>query len=206
MTARKYDEAPVATLVLASASPRRLELLRQIGIVPDRVDPADIDETPARSELPADHVVRLAQAKARTVEPRHPGAFILAADTIVACGRRILPKTEDEASARACLTLLSGRRHRVYGGVALITPSGDMAIRRVISRVAFKRLSEAELDAYLTTHEWHGKAGGYAIQGCAAAFIPWVEGSYSNVVGLALYETAQLLAGRGYRFRCAATP
>src|SRR5216683_8320665 len=136
-------------LVLASASPRRLELLRQIGIAPDRVDPADIDETPARGELPAAHVVRLAQAKARAVQPRHPGAFILAADTIVACGRRILLKTEDEATARTCLTLLSGRRHRVYGGVAVMNPVGETAIRRVVSQVAFKRLSEAELEAYL---------------------------------------------------------
>ena len=193
-------------LVLASASPRRLELLRQLGIVPDRVDPSDIDETPAPSELPAAHVVRLAEVKARAVQPRHTGAFILAADTVVACGRRILPKAEDEATARACLTLLSGRRHRVYGGVAVVTPAGETAIRRVVTQVAFKRLSKMELDAYLATGEWHGKAGGYAIQGCAAAFIPWIAGSYSNVVGLPLSETAQLLAGRGYRFRCAATP
>jgi septum formation protein len=192
-------------LVLASASPRRLELLRQLGIVPDRVDPADIDETPMRDELPPAHVARLAEAKARIVQPRHPGAFILAADTVVACGRRILPKAEDEATARACLTLLSGRRHRVYGGVALVTPSGEIAIRRVVTQVAFKRLSKTELDAYLATGEWRGKAGGYAIQGCAAAFIPWIAGSYSNVVGLPLSETAQLLAGRGYRFRCAPT-
>jgi septum formation protein len=192
-------------LVLASASPRRLELLRQIGIVPDCIDPADIDETPARDELPAAHVVRLAEAKARAVAPRHPGAFILAADTIVACGRRILPKAEDAATARACLTLLSGRRHRVYSGVAVVTPSGEIAIRRVISQVAVKRLSETELGAYLASGEWHGKAGGYAIQGCAASFIPWVAGSYSNVVGLPLFETAQLLAGRGYRPSCAAT-
>ena len=192
-------------LVLASASPRRLELLRQIGIVPDQVDPADIDETPARGELPASHVVRLAEAKARAVQPRHPGAFILAADTIVACGRRILPKAEDTATARACLMLLSGRRHRVYGGVALVTPSGEMAIRRVVSQVAVKRLSEAELAAYLRSGEWRGKAGGYAIQGRAAAFIPWLAGSYSNVVGLPLFETAQLLAGRGYRRTCAAS-
>jgi septum formation protein len=192
-------------LVLASASPRRLELLRQIGIVPDRVDPADINETPLRNELPPGHVVRLAEAKARAVEPRHPGAFILAADTIVACGRRILPKAEDEAAARACLTLLSGRRHRVYGGVALITPAGETAVRRVVSQVAFKRLSAAELEAYLEGGEWRGKAGGYAIQGCAAAFVPWIAGSYSNVVGLPLHETAQLLAGRGYRFSCAPT-
>ena len=186
-------------LVLASASPRRLELLRQIGIVPDHVEPADIDETPRPRELPAGHVVRLAEAKARAVRSRHPDGFILAADTVVACGRRILPKAEDEATARACLTLLSGRRHRVYGGIALLTPGGDLAIRRVVSQVAFKRLSEAELGAYLTSGEWHGKAGGYAIQGKAAALIPWVAGSYSNVVGLPLYETAQLLAGRGYR-------
>jgi septum formation protein len=192
-------------LVLASASPRRLELLRQIGIAPDRIDPADIDETPMPGELPAAHVVRLAEAKARAVQPRHFGAFILAADTVVACGRRILPKAEDEASARACLTLLSGRRHRVYGGVAVISPAGEIATRRVVSQVAFKRLSEEELDAYLTSGEWHGKAGGYAIQGRAAALIPWLTGSYSNVVGLPLFETVQLLAGRGYRLRCAAT-
>jgi septum formation protein len=192
-------------LVLASASPRRLELLRQIGIVPDRIDPADIDETPARGELPASHVVRLAEAKARMVAPRHPGAFILAADTIVACGRRILPKTEDEATAHSCLTLLSGRRHRVYGGVAVMTPSGEIAVRRVVSQVAVKRLSEAEIAAYLRSGEWRGKAGGYAIQGRAAALISWLAGSYSNVVGLPLFETAQLLAGRGYRVSCAAS-
>ena len=133
-----------------------------------------------------------------------PGV-VLAADTVVACGRRILPKAEDEATARACLALLSGRRHRVYGGVALMTPSGEIAIRRVVSHVSLKRLSESELDAYLTSGEWRGKAGGYAIQGGAAAFIPWLAGSYSNVVGLPLFETAQLLAGRGYRPNCAAT-
>jgi septum formation protein len=185
-------------LVLASASPRRLDLLRQIGIVPDQVEPADIDETPRRGELPAGHVVRLAEAKAHAVRPRHPKAFILAADTVVACGRRILPKAEDEATARACLALLSGRRHRVYSGVALLTPAGDLAIRRVVSQVMFKRLSDAEMAAYVASGEWHGKAGGYAIQGHAAAMIPWIAGSYSNVVGLPLYETAQLLAGRGY--------
>ncbi|HKS87806.1 MAG TPA: Maf family nucleotide pyrophosphatase [Stellaceae bacterium] len=194
-----------APLVLASASPRRLALLAQIGIVPDAVDPADIDETPARGELPAQHVVRLAQQKARTVAPRHPEAFILAADTVVACGRRILPKAEDEGTARACLTMLSGRRHRVYGGVAVIAPDGRAATRRVVSQVMFKRLSETEIAAYVQSGEWRGKAGGYAIQGLAGAFVPWIGGSYSNVVGLPLYETAQLLAGRGYPFRCAAT-
>lgn len=193
-----------APLVLASASPRRLELLRQIDILPDTVDPAEIDETPAKGELPALHAMRLAEAKARAVQPRHPGAFVLAADTVVACGRRILPKAEDEATARACLKLLSGRRHRVYGGVALLTPADVLATRRVVSRVAFKRLGEGEIAAYLKSGEWHGKAGGYAIQGRAAALIRWLEGSYSNVVGLPLFETAQLLAGRGYRPRCAA--
>src|SRR6266853_365235 len=118
-------------LVLASASPRRLDLLRQIGIVPDTVDPADIDEAPLPRELPPAHVVRLAREKAEAVRPRHPGAFILAADTVVACGRRILPKAEDEKTARACLTLLSGRRHRVYGGVVLLTPAGEIGLRRV---------------------------------------------------------------------------
>jgi septum formation protein len=185
--------------VLASASPRRLELLRQVGLMPDCIDPADIDETPRRGELPPTHAMRLAQEKAQAVIPRHPGAYILAADTVVACGRRILPKTEDEASARSCLELLSGRRHRVHGAVVLMSPDGRLVSRRVESQVAFKRLSQAEIGAYLRTGEWQGKAGGYAIQGRAAALIRWVSGSYSNVVGLPLFETTQLLAGRGYR-------
>jgi septum formation protein len=186
-------------LVLASASPRRLELLRQVGIVPDVIDPANLDETPRKGELPAAHAIRLAEEKARAVIPRHPGAFILAADTVVACGRRILPKTEDEASARFCLDLLSGRRHRVHGGIALASPDGRIVLRRVDSQVAFKRLSEPEIAAYLRSGEWCGKAGGYAIQGQAAVLVRWLCGSYSNVVGLPIFETAQLLAGRGYR-------
>ena len=194
-----------ALLVLASASPRRLELLAQIGVVPDLVDPADIDETPRRGELPPAHALRLAREKLLRVMPRHPGAFVLAADTVVACGRRILPKPADEASARRCLDLLSGRRHRVHSGVALAGPDGRVAIRRVDTQVAFKRLSTDELAAYLASGEWRGKAGGYAIQGRAAALIRFVSGSYSNVVGLPLFETAQLLAGRGYRPRCAAS-
>jgi len=186
-------------LVLASASPRRLELLRQVGLMPDCIDPADIDEIPHRGELPPEHAMRLAVEKAQAVIPRHPGAYLLAADTVVACGRRILPKTEDEASARDCLELLSGRRHRVHGAIALVSPDGRLMTRRVESQVAFKRLSEVEIGAYLRTGEWQGKAGGYAIQGRAAALIRWVSGSYSNVVGLPLFETVQLLAGRGYR-------
>jgi septum formation protein len=185
--------------VLASASPRRLELLRQVGIVPDVIDPANLDETPRKGELPATHAVRLAEEKARAVIPRHSSAFILAADTVVACGRRILPKTEDEASARFCLELLSGRRHRVHGGIALASPDGRLVLRRVDSQVAFKRLSEPEIAAYLRSGEWCGKAGGYAIQGQAAVLVRWLCGSYSNVVGLPIFETAQLLAGRGYR-------
>jgi septum formation protein len=192
-------------LVLASASPRRLELLRQIGIVPDRVDPAEIDETPNRDELPAAHALRLAEEKLRAVMPRHPGDYIISADTVVACGRRILPKAMDEASARRCLELLSGRRHRVHSGIALVDPGGHVSLRHVDSRVAFKRLSADEIAAYLATREWHGKAGGYAIQGRAAALIRFISGSYSNVVGLPLFETAQLLAGRGYHPRCAAS-
>ena len=186
-------------LVLASASPRRLELLAQIGITPDHVDPADIDETALPRELPGPHVSRLARIKAEAVRGRNPNAFILAADTVVACGRRILGKPEDEAAARAFLTLLSGRRHRIYGGVAVIDPTGKVAMRRVVSQVAFKRLSDRELAAYLKTGEWRGKAGGYAIQGRAATFVSWMAGSYSNVVGLPLFETAQLLTGLGYR-------
>jgi len=190
--------------VLASASPRRLDLLRQIGLKPDRVDPADIDEIPRPGELPPAHAIRLAEEKARAVMPRHPGAYILAADTVVACGRRILPKPLDAASARACLKMLSGRRHRVYGGIALASPDERLTLRRVDSHVTFKRLSDAEIAAYLSSGEWRGKAGGYAIQGRAAALIRWVSGSYSNVVGLPLFETFQLLIGRGYQPPCRA--
>jgi septum formation protein len=186
-------------LVLASASPRRLELLRQIDIVPKAIDPAEIDETPLKAELPAQHVARLARAKAEAVRARHPDAFILAADTVVACGRRILGKPEDEAAARKFLTLLSGRRHRVYGGIVVIGANGRMATRLVMSQVGFKRLTDNEIAAYLATGEWRGKAGGYAIQGRAAEFVSWMSGSYSNVVGLPLYEAAQLLNGLGYR-------
>lgn len=187
----------IPALVLASASPRRLDLLAQIGIVPGAVDPADMDETPLKGELPAPHAARLAEAKARIVATRHPGCFVLAADTVVACGRRILPKTETEAEARRCLTLLSGRRHRVHGGVVLLAPDGRLHQRLVTTQVTFKRLDVAETQAYLASDEWRGKAGGYAIQGLAAAHVRALSGSYSNVVGLPLHETAQLLKGAG---------
>jgi septum formation protein len=185
-------------LVLASASPRRLELLRQVALAPDLVDAAALDETPLKDELPARHALRLAVAKARAVAQRHPGAFVLGADTVVACGRRILPKAEDAATAGRCLALLSGRRHRVHGGVALVTPAGKLATRHVQTIVAFKRLTAAEIAAYLASGEWQGKAGGYAIQGLAALFVRQIGGSYSNVVGLPLFETASLLAGQGF--------
>ena len=185
-------------LVLASASPRRLDLLRQISIVPHAIDPAHIDEQPKRDELPQGLAKRLALAKAKEVAKRHPGAFVLAADTVVACGRRALPKPLDEAAAGECLDLLSGRRHRVLGGVAVIAPDGRSALRLVVTSVAFKRLTDAERRAYLQSGEWRDRAGGYAIQGVAARFVVSINGSYSNVVGLPLFETAQMLAGLGF--------
>ena len=184
------------SLVLASASPRRLALLAQIGIAPDRVLPTEIDETPLPRELPRPHAERLARAKADAVDA--PGCFILAADTVVAAGRRILPKAETEAQARACLTLLSGRRHRVMTAVVLRAPDGRRAERLVESAVGLARLTPAQLRAYLDSGEWQGKAGGYAIQGRAASFVRFLSGSYSNVVGLPLFETAQLLRGLGW--------
>ena len=187
-----------ARLVLASASPRRLALLRQVGIAPDAVAPADLDEAPRPRELPADYVRRVARDKAAAVAPQHGDAFVLAADTVVALGRRILPKAEDEATARDCLRRLSGRRHRVLGAVVVVAPNGRRAERLVATTVTFKRLTAAEIAAYLASGEWRGKAGGYAIQGRAAAFVPRLNGSYSNVVGLPLTETLALLTGLGY--------
>ncbi len=186
-------------LVLASASPRRLDLLRQIGIEPDRVIPAEVDESVTGRELPDAYARRVAWAKLEAVAAREPDAFVLAADTVVALGRRILPKTETREEAARCLRLLSGRRHRVLGAICLKGPGGRRVQRLVTTRVAFKRLSEEEIAAYLDSGEWQGKAGGYAIQGRAAAFVPWINGSYSNVVGLALHETDGLLRGLGYR-------
>ena len=195
---------PPATLVLASASPRRRELLAQIGLVPDLIDPAEVDETPRRRELPRDLAQRLALAKAEAVAARHPGAHVLGADTVVAVGRRVLPKPIDESTERRCLALLSGRAHRVLGGLAVLAPDGRRAQRVVVTRVRVKRLSAADIEAYLACGEWRGKAGGYAIQGHAAAFVHSINGSYTNVVGLALAEVRALLTGLGYP--CASTP
>jgi septum formation protein len=184
-------------LILASASPRRLDLLARIGVVPDAVRPADIDETPAKTERPADYAARMADEKAAAVAAIEPDALILAADTVVAAGRRILPKTETEAEARLALGLLSGRRHRVFSAVTVI--SGGQTRRRLSTTiVAFKRIHPEELDAYLASEEWRGKAGGYAIQGRAEALVRMISGSHSGVVGLPLYETRALLRGAGY--------
>ena len=187
-----------ASLVLASASPRRLDLLRQVGLEPAAVDPAEVDETPGPGELPADYARRLAREKALAVAPRHPEAFVLAADTVVALGRRILDKPTDEAAARDCLLRLSGRRHKVLGAVRLQAPDGRAAERLVSTSVAFKRLSRDEVERYLAGGEWRGKAGGYAIQGSAAAFIPAINGSYANVVGLPIAQVCALLDGLGF--------
>ncbi len=191
------NPSPRPPLVLASASPRRRALLEQIGYAPDTVEPAALDEAVLPGERPEAHAARLARAKAEAVAARHPGAYVLGADTVVACGRRILDKAESEESTRRCLSLLSGRRHRVCGGVTVIDPAGRAVSRLVRTAVAFKRLSDEEIAAYLASGEWQGKAGGYAIQGRAAAFVRLVNGSYSNVVGLPLHETYRLLAGLG---------
>jgi len=185
-------------LVLASASPRRLDLLARIGVVPDTVDPAHIDESVATGELPRDHALRLAVEKAVAVEARHPDALVLAADTVVAVGRRILPKVEDETTLRACMKLLSGRRHRVMTGVALAIPGNPTRSRLVETIIAVKRLSDEEIDYYAGHGEWHGKAGGYALQGYGEVYVRHIGGSYSNVVGLPLAETRHLLKSAGY--------
>lgn len=198
MTVRPHGAAP---FVLASASPRRFELLAQVSIVPDVIEPAHVDETPLPGEPPGALALRLAEAKARAVAARNPASWVLGADTVVACGRRVLPKAEDEAAARRCLALLSGRRHRVHGAVCVIDPGGAAHCRRTETTVSFKRLQPDEIDDYIGCGEWRDKAGGYAIQGRAARFVRALNGSYTNVVGLALYETCALLDGIGFRAR-----
>lgn len=191
-------------LILASASPRRLALLQQVGIEPDALLPTDLDETPKKSELPRLLAGRLASEKAQAAakvaknRPELAGAYLIAADTVVSVGRRILPKCEIVSEAAQCLQLLSGRAHRVYTGLVLLTPNGASRRRIVESRVRFKRLSGDEIEAYLASGEWRGKAGGYAIQGLAGAFVQKIVGSHSSVIGLPLYETVSLLAGEGY--------
>jgi septum formation protein len=183
-------------LILASASPRRRELLARLGIEPASVVHADIDETPLKGELPRDYAVRMAREKAQASADRT--RFVLAGDTVVAVGRRILPKAEDEATARQCLELMSGRRHRVLSAIALLAPDGTLRERLSETQVRFKSLSEQEIAAYLAGGEWHGKAGGYAIQGAAEGLIAWIGGSHSGVVGLPLFETRALLKAAGF--------
>tara|TARA_R110002072_G_scaffold38314_6_gene110934 strand:- start:179 stop:775 length:597 start_codon:yes stop_codon:yes gene_type:complete len=186
-------------LTLASASPRRRELLARLGVTPDAVIAADIDETPHKTELPRDYAQRMAREKALAVEAATVvEGFVLAGDTVVAAGRRILPKAEDEATARRCLELLSGRRHRVLSAIALRAPDGTIRERLSETAVKFKRLSAEEIDSYLAGGEWEGKAGGYAIQGAAEGLVSWLQGSHSGVVGLPLFETRALLKAAGF--------
>ena len=183
-------------LILASASPRRRELLARLGLTPDAIAPADIDETPFRAELPRDYAKRMAREKALAAASEE--AHVLAGDTVVAAGRRILPKAEDEATARRCLELLSGRRHTVLSAIALRAPDGTLREKLSETAVKFKRLSADEIDAYIASGEWDGKAGGYAIQGAAEGLVSWLQGSHSGVVGLPLYETRILLKSAGF--------
>ena len=185
-------------LVLASASPRRLDLLARIGVMPDAVVPAHVDESVPRGELPRVHALRLAREKAEAVAAKEPDALVLGADTVVAVGRRILPKVEDEETLRACMRLLSGRRHRVLTGVALVIPGKGVRERLVETMIAMKRLSGQEIDHYAGHGEWRGKAGGYALQGYGEVYVRHIAGSYSNVVGLPLAETRMLLKSAGY--------
>lgn len=184
-------------LILASSSPRRLTLLKQIGVIPDQVVSPDVDETPARDELPRAYAVRMAQAKSAAV--RSPDHLVLAADTVVAAGRRILPKADGAEDVRKCLMLLSGRRHRVMTAIVLTSPNGLTTERLVESIVTFNRLTRDQIERYVATGEGEGKAGGYAINGQAASFIRALSGSHSAVVGLPLFETAQLLRGHGWQ-------
>ncbi|MEP4379634.1 MAG: Maf family protein [Alphaproteobacteria bacterium] len=186
-------------LILASASPRRRDLLVQIGIVPDAVVPAEIDEMPRAGELPLATAKRLAALKGDAVARQEPGTFVLAADTVVAVGRRQLGKPAGAAEARAFLEMLSGRRHRVHGGISVIAPDGRRSDRVSTTIVRFKRLADADIAAYLATDEWQGKAGGYAIQGSAGAFVPTINGSYTNIVGLDLALTKSMLIGLGWK-------
>jgi septum formation protein len=191
------EDSPIPQLVLASASPRRRELIARLGIVPAAISAADIDETPHPREVPRDYARRMASEKALAVTA--PGAHVLAGDTVVACGRRILPKAEDEATARACLELLSGRRHRVLSAIALKNPNGTLREKLSETVVRFKQLDREEVEAYIAGGDWEGKAGGYAIQGSAEGLIAWISGSHSGVVGLPLFETRALLRSAGFQ-------
>ena len=188
-------------LILASASPRRKDLLAQINITPDAIIPADIDEDALKSELPQQTAQRLSEQKAQKIAQENSDSFILAADTVVACGRRELPKAETDKQALYCLNMLSGRRHKIYGGIAIIAPGKKPISRLVTTTVTFKKLTSQEIDFYVQSKDWQGKAGGYGIQGYAQAFVKQINGSYSNIVGLSLYDTLNMLHGAGYVIR-----
>jgi len=192
---------PIPSLVLASASPRRLDLLKQVGLIPTEILPADIDETVCPRELPRALAARLADGKAAAVVAVRPDAFVLGADTVVAVGRRILGKAASPAEAAKFLSLMSGRSHRVMSGICVVAPGGKRASRVVVTSVAFKRLTDGEIADYIAGDEWQGKAGAYAIQGMAARFVRDINGSYTNIVGLPVFETVQMLAGLGYPVR-----
>ena len=191
----KDEQAP--NILLASASSRRLELLRQINVRPARIVPSEIDETPQKGEKPKNLAERLSQEKARAVFDQNPDFFVLAADTVVSCGQKILDKAENQEQARKYLETLSGRRHRVYGGITLMTPEKRCFTRSCVTIVQFKPLSPQEIDIYISSGEWEGKAGGYAIQGLAGSYVKYLAGSYSNVVGLSLYDTMKILESGG---------
>jgi septum formation protein len=193
----ELEDLGLSPLILASASPRRVELLARLGVTPCVIDPADIDESPFKGERPLPYAKRMAAEKALATAMRHSGVAVLAADTVVACGRRILPKAETEAQARECLSLLSGRRHRVHSAVTLVDATGKARHRVSTSTLTFKRLGVAEIATYIASGEWHGKAGGYAIQGRAEAFVTCLAGSHSGVMGLPLFETKALLISAG---------
>lgn len=186
-------------LILASASPRRVDLLAQIGIVPDAVIPADIDETLKKGELPRAFALRLAQEKAEKIAVQNAGAIVLAADCVVAAGRQVLDKPVDEKDAERIVRTLSGRRHKVYGGICVIDAAGTVRTRLCETTVAFRRLSEDEVSTFVASRQWEGKAGGYAVQGLAATFVKFISGSHSNIVGLSLYDTAAMLKAAGYK-------
>jgi septum formation protein len=189
----------IAPLILASSSPRRLELLSQIGITPDQVIPSDIDETILKNELPRALALRLAKSKAEKIAGEYSGSYILAADTVVAVGRRILDKPKDANEAAQALKLLSGRRHKVYGGICVIAPNGTQKLVLCETTVSFRRLNKQDIQDYVDSGDWEGKAGSYAIQGIASTFVKFLSGSYSNVIGLSLYDTMRILTSLGYK-------
>ena len=186
-------------LILASASPRRVELLAQIGIVPDAIIPADIDETLKKGELPKEFALRLAREKAQKIAIQNPGAIILAADSVVAAGRQVLDKPVDEKDAERIIRTLSGRRHKIYGGICVIDAVGKIYTRLCETTASFRLLSDDEVTMFIASREWEGKAGGYAIQGIAATFLKFISGSHSNIVGLSLYDAAAMLKSAGYK-------